>query len=150
MYQEALRGLLAAQGRGAAHCPPPARGARGGAAPPRQGRGHGAEAGARGQEVDREVEAAVEGDQQVGDLDDVGDELTQQTLTRAWIMTTPHLGVPVQDLTEGGDQLGRVAHEVEQHDGHGHPGQPHLPPPQRVVARPGQHTMSGDWRLKYL
>ena len=79
VYQEALRGLLAAQGRGAAHCPPPARGARGGAAPPGQGRGHGAEAGPRGQEVDREVEAAVEGDQQVGDLDDVGDELTQQT-----------------------------------------------------------------------
>ena len=53
------------------------------------------------------------------------------------ILTAPHLGVPVEDLAEGGDQLGRVAHEVEQHDGHGHPGQPHLPPPQRVVARPG-------------
>ena len=71
-------------------------------------------------------------------------------MTSVWILTAPHLGVPVEDLAEGGDQLGRVAHEVEQHDGHGHPGQPHLPPPQRVVARPGQHTMSGDWRLKYL
>ena len=78
VYQEALRGLLAAQGRGAAHCPPPTRGPRGGAAPPGQGRGHGAEAGPRGQEVDGEVEAAVEGDQQVGDLDDVRDELTKQ------------------------------------------------------------------------